>query len=781
MSSCIPRRGAPCSLLVFAWLWFAAAAHPEEAFPVSGTVRDAAGRPLAGAVISVAGSAATTYVDATGAFRLLLPAGEHTLRVSQPGYEAVTRRLRVSSDLTGVDFSLALLYRHTEEVVVRAIRADAEVPVTKKDIDREEIERLNYGQEMPFLLKETPSVTQYSETGNGAGYSYLYLRGIQQTRVNMTLDGVPLNDGEDSAVYFVDFGNFAGSLESIQIQRGVGTSTVGAASYAGSINFASVDLRESRELAAEVGAGSFGTDRASLGYQTGNLGPLAFYARGSYQKTDGFREHSGVIQRSLFFGGSRHDERSFFKVSGFSGHENIHQAFLATDQDTLARDLRFNPLSPADTDHFGEDLVQAQYTRFLSPSSSLALQGYYVGAYGAYRLWDDEVARRTLLEYGLDWRFLGAMMTFHHTQGRVTFDAGVHANDFASHHTQDVVGGSPVYTNHGYKNEANAFAKLGYAWGRWRLYGDAQVRWARFRYQGDIGLGSVDWTFFNPKLGARFDATPNLGLYASVGRTTREPTRGDMLLGEDNATVFHDLRAVQPERVVDFEAGAEYRRPGLAVQANVYDMEFRNEIALTGELSEIGLPLRRNVDRSHRRGLEWDVTWRPWPQVRLTHSANLSRNGIRTWNQFYDVYDASGTLVGSEPRVYHDVDPLLTPPFVANLGLDWTPTQALSLGVAGRYVAKSYLDNTHNEALSAPRFFDLDATLLVNLGRWIRTGQPRLRVRVNNVLNDHRIYLSGYSYLYLTRDAVGGESLGGTPYYYPLATRSVLVALDLKL
>jgi outer membrane receptor for ferrienterochelin and colicin len=131
--------------------------------------------------------------------------------------------------------------------------------------------------------------------------------------------------------------------------------------------------------------------------------------------------------------------------------------------------------------------------------------------------------------------------------------------------------------------------------------------------------------------------------------------------------------------------------------------------------------------------------------------------------------------------VYRDVEPLLTPPFVANLGLDWTPTPALGLGVAGRYVAKSYLDNTQNGSLSTPRFFDLDATLIVNLGRWIRTGQPHLRVRVNNVLDNHRIYLSGYSYLYLTRDAQGGESLGGTPYYYPLATRSVIVALDLKL
>jgi iron complex outermembrane receptor protein len=187
------------------------------------------------------------------------------------------------------------------------------------------------------------------------------------------------------------------------------------------------------------------------------------------------------------------------------------------------------------------------------------------------------------------------------------------------------------------------------------------------------------------------------------------------------------------------------------------------------------------VDRSHRRGLELDLKWQPWPQLRLTQTTNLSRNGIRTWNQFYDVYDPSGNIVGSEPRVYHDVDPLLTPRVLANLGAEWTPGSALSLGASGRYVSKSYLDNTQNESFTTPSFFDLDATLVVKLGKWIRTGQPRLRVQLNNVLNAHRLYASGYSYLFLTQDGVGGETLGGTNYFYPLATRSLFVGLDLKL
>jgi iron complex outermembrane recepter protein len=754
----------------------------HEDFTVSGTVQDAGGAPLAGITVTVDGGSSSAATDASGAFRLLVPAGTHTLRASHPGYADLQRRVEVTRDLVDLDLRLGPVYRLSEHVVVQAIRADTKAPVTKKDIDRSEIDREYRGQEMPALLEHTPSITQYSDTGSGAGYNYLYLRGIQQTRINMTLDGVPLSEPEDSALYFVDFGDFASNVQSLQIQRGVGTSTVGAASYGGSINFASVDLQDRRQLLGTLGVGSFDSSRGSLAFQSGRVGPgLAFYGRASYQGTDGFRDHSGVIQRSLFYGATRQGDRSFFKVFGFSGREKTQLAFLAVDPDTLAQDLRANPMDPAERDRFGQDFLQAQFTRALGSSSSLAVQGYYNGAGGWYRLWDDETARNALLQYELDWHFAGGLVTFNHASGRSRLTAGTHFNAFSSDHGQRETGAaSRNYTNHGHKNEANAFAKLGYDPGRFHLYADAQLRWARFRYEGDVDLGSVDWTFFNPKLGVRYDLTPRVGLYASLGRTTREPTRSDLLLGEDNATVNHDLRAVRPERVVDFEAGTEYRSPTVSLKANVYAMEFKDEIALTGELSEIGLPLRRNVDRSHRRGIELDAEWRAFPSLRLHGNANLSRNCIRSWTQFYDVYDETGNFLPSVSLEDRDVNPLLTPALVANLGADWTPVKGVSLSASGRYVAKAYLDNTKDEATTTPSYCDLGTVVSLDLGRIIKVGQPRLRVQVTNVLDNHRIFASGYSYLYFTRAAGGALTLTGTPYYYPLATRAMFVGLDLK-
>lgn len=746
---------------------------PLLAAELTGTVRSG-GKPVADAVVSAGTLLSRT--DAAGGFRLAVPDGKAvTLVITHDGHQTLTLQ---ADPARPVEIDLPVAARFAKDIVVQAVRADAETPVTKTDVPREELERRSRGQEMPALLEVVPSLTQYSETGNGAGYNYFYLRGIQQSRVNMTFDGVPLAEPEDSSLYFVDFGDFASSVESVQVQRGVGTSTVGAASFAGSVNFASLDLSDTREVSARLGLGSFGTRRASVGLQSGLVGPgLAFYGRATYQTTDGFRDRSGVDQRSVFAGMTYRDDDSFLKVFGFMGKERTQLAFYAVEKDVLENDLTNNPLSPEEKDDFGQYFLQAQYTRSLDPRTSVALQAYYNAAGGFYRLWDGP-EKTSLLQYGLDWHFFGGSLTFKRNGEHLGITAGAHWNDYTSAHRRDVVGGGRDYENNGFKNEANGFVKLSWDQGPWRLYGDAQLRWSRFRYQGTVPLGSASWTFFNPKLGVRYAVSPTVALYASVGRTTREPARGDMLLGEDNATSTRDLYAVDPEKVTDVELGLEWKRPGLTLNANVYAMEFRDEIALTGELSDVGLPLRRNVDRSYRRGLELDAAWHPIAPLQLRASANLSRSRIREWTQFYDVYGADGSYVTSTGAVFRDVKPLLTPPLVANLLADVAVTREVSAGVAGRYVASAFLDNTNTAGLETPDFFRLDASVALDLSRLFPVGRPRLKVQAENLL-DRRIYASGYSYVFETLDGAGNGSLGGIPYYYPQASRNVTVTLDL--
>ena len=773
--------------------WTQASARPEagrgatapgaqEQHAVSGTVLSTSGAPVAGARVSAAAGLPEAFTDEQGRYVLRLPAGDHVLRVTHPSFEPVTRAVHVGPALGSLEIRLEpLAYRFEENVVVRAVRAEPTAPMTTVNLPRTEIEQRNFGQEVPFLLKEQPSLTQYADAGSGTGYSYLTLRGIQQTRLNMTLDGVPLNEPEDSAVYFSNYADLAASIDSVQIQRGVGTSSVGAASYGGSINFASVDPAAEPGIAAEAVGGSFGTRRAALTLNSGTIGPnLALYARAAYRDSDGYRDRSGAKQRGLFLGASRRDERSFLKVFGFVGQSRHQLAFYAVEKDVLERDRRFNPQAPDERDRFTQGLAHVQYTRYLSGSTSVAGQAYYQRAGGWYRIFGGGEAN-PLYEYGLDWHYGGGTVSVQHVRGAARLTAGAHAYTYRSRHTRDVVRGGREYLNHGDKENADAFAKLTWTLGAASVYGDLQARHVRFGYRGDLDIGSTSWTFFNPKAGVRVALGPSVEAYASVGRMTREPTRADLFAGQDNPTVVYDLRGVRPERVTDVEAGVSLRRERLSASANVYFMEFRNEIALTGELSEIGLPLRRNVPRSHRRGVEVEVEWRPIPQARLSSAASVSHDRIDEWTQFYDVYDEDGAWGGSVPKTVRRVRPLLTPPVVLNQRVEVNPAPGLLVAASGRWVARSWLDNTNTGDLRTPAWFGLDLSATLSLSRWVRAGQPRLRLHVENALNNRDIYPSGYSYLYLVRDRSQAELSFGVPYFYPQATRSVFLGIDVTL
>ena len=669
--------------------------------------------------------------------------------------------------------------RKSENVVVQAIRGDEAAPVTKSDLDQPALAAKSWGQEMPVLLGDTPSVTQYSETGSGQGYAYFTLRGMAPTRVNMTFDGVPLNEPEDSAVYTADFGNLSRNLASVEVQRGVGTSTFGAAAYAGSINFESLDASRTPGLAVSLTAGSFGTAQASVNWDSGTFGGgWRLSLRPSFQTTDGFREHSGVKQDSLYFTAVREFSSSSLRIAGFVGEERIQQSFYAVEPDILEQNLAYNPMSPDEKDHFHEFLVSVQWTAAAGDDATFSLQPYVVGAGGWYRLYADP-EQTNLQEYGLSWLFGGGIATYTKKLGAFHFSAGAHAYGYKSTHTLDDGDGSRLYTNHGTKSEISGFTKLIGDLGAWHPFLDAQVRYVRFGYEGSVGSTSTTWTFFNPKVGVRLDLSPESSAYLSVGRTEREPARTDLLYGADDAPVLPDLTAVKPESVWDFELGAQWKTKTLALRLNLYDMEFRDEIAATGELSPVGYPLRRNVDKSYRRGIELDGSWQALDALRVSAAMNLSRNRISTWTQFYDVYDASGDYAGSTSRTYHDVEPVATPPFIGTLGVETTAIHGLTIGATGRYVAASWLDNTNLEGIEAPRTFQLDAMLAVDLARWVPAGKPRLKVQVNNVLNNKRLWPRGYSYLWVDRAASGAETISGIPYYYPLATTSAYVSLDL--
>ena len=744
--------------------------------PLEGVVVDRSGAPVEGASVAVKGEVgAVTAVD--GTFSLTLEPGEWEIEVSHPAFRTLRHSLTVVSAVSGVRIELAPAMSVSESITVTGVRAGDEVPVTARNMDREEIEELSFGQDVPQLLQNTPSVTWYSDSGIGSNYSYLSLRGIQQTRLSMTFDGAPLNDPAESAVYFNNFQDFTSAVDSIQVQRGVGTSSVGAPAYGGSVNFASAGFSPAPGGDARITLGSYETIRASAGFQSGLfLDRFNVSGRASFSRTDGYRDSSGSEHFTFFLNAGWQGEKSTLKLVSFSGQEESQLAYLAVDPQTLAENPRFNPLGEEDRDSFGQDFVQLQYTRELGTATALTASLYYNGADGWFQLWDDPVAQANLLRFGIDQSFVGSMVTVTTGTERFTGTFGAHYTDFEGDHTLHIAD-ERLYLNTGFKKIANAFAKAEYWVGPWLLFGDLQLRWAEFEYEGNVDLGSIDWTFFDPKVGARRVLTPSLSLYASLGQAQREPTRMDLLLGEDDATIPHDLESVRPERVVDLELGVNYNTQRVALQANLFWMDFDDEIALSGELSAIGLPLRRNVDESYRRGVELDLRWIVAPHWTLTNSTTLSRNRIQEWTQFYDVYDFSGAWIDTEAVAHHDVPPLLTPEVVINQGVEWE-SGSWAAAAVGRYIAESHLDNTGSDDFMAPSYFNLDLRASLVLHKWRAVGRPKITLHLNNALDDDRQYPSGYSYQYFTRGPGGGQELDGIPYYYPLASRNFVVTMD---
>jgi iron complex outermembrane receptor protein len=716
---------------------------------VRGEVRDAVtGEPLSGVAVASTNARGGTVTDGAGRFTLELAAPAR-VRFARTGYQAV--EYDISRD-TSLIVQLEPAAPSLERVTITALRGDAGAPIPQRTMEREELERRYVGQDVPLLLTGQPSITSYADAGAFSNYTYLRLRGIDHTRVNITLDGIPLNDPEDQFVYFSNFPDFGNSLESVQIQRGVGTSSYGTAASAGAINFQSVPLANSeRGGEVQLGRGSFGTTRGSGEWMTGRFADrFAGYVRASAHRTEGYRHHSGNTAQSYFANGAYFGARDIVKVTAFGGRSRNELSYLAASLADIERDPRTNPLGEDERDDFQAHFASASWTRALGEMAAVQGIVYTLTQFGDY---DVRIAP-DMYNFRLSSRVTGALATWSAQRGALDLDAGVHANTYHRHHSLAIRPelDALVYRNTGRKREQSAFTKAALSLGDVTLYGDLQLRHPEFEYvpdrQSGITGSSIAWTFLNPKVGITWELARGATLYASYGSNGREPTRNDMFAGFDNVDTTNidfvgPLSRVRPERVYDAEAGVRWRTPSLSANLNLFDMRFRNEITPVGALSYIGLPLRKNVRKSSRRGVEADVTWRPLSSIATSLNATLSRNRI---DEYTD--DATGAT-------YRDVEPLLTPKVLINHAVDWQVMHELSASVSGRYVGRSFLANTGDAAFITPSAHLLDAGVA-----WGR-ARHEVSLHVMNVGNA-RFYASGYTD-------------GTTPYYFVSAPRAIFV------
>lgn len=671
-------------------------------------------------------------------------------------------------DSTAADSARASRVHRLESVQVTAVRGGAPA-ISAKTITAAEIGRHYFGQEMPILLQASPGITSYAESGSGSNYSYMRMRGMDQTRINITLDGIPLNEPEDEGLYFSNFPDFANSIASVQVQRGVGSSTHGVASYAGSVNFESVPVASvSRGGEVQLTRGSYNTSRVSGEYQSGlTKSGFAGYLRGSAQTTDGYRYNSGNRSNSWFASGGWFGTNDVIKATLLAGLSSNEQAYLASPRSVLRTTPRDNPYGNAGTDavddRFHQDLASLSWTHALSTSASVATTAYGFDAGGWYDVpWGGDV-----YNYDLHSRWGGILSALEWKGESNSASLGIHASRYAREHwmytkpdlsTRD-------YDNTGYKGEQSAFAKGSVVRGRTTLFGDLQMRLAQFRYRPTANSGvspaSVKWSFFNPKAGASVRVASSLTGYASVGMNGREPTRADMFAGADDldsttAREVLPLTRVHPESARDVETGIVWQRPTVWLQANLFLMQFRNEIAPIGEINEIGYVLHKNVAHSVRRGAEGDLTWRLSPRLTAVATASLTDARIREYRD-----DATG-------EVFHNTTALLTPKFVSGQGIRSDLASWLSLDLDGRYTSRMMETNTNDARFVVPASWYADA------GVTVRVARQSVLVAVRNLL-DQRVYTSGYP------GAVPNspDPTAMEPYYYMLAPRNLTVSARL--
>ena len=674
----------------------------------------------------------------------------------------------------------------TRSVVVSSTRTTNETPVTKTVIDSVTIARAMAGQDAEFLLERTsPSIVAYSESGTGVSNNGLFrLRGIDQTRVNITLNGAPLNDMIDQGVFFYNITDLLNGMKSVQIQRGVGITGNGTASFAGSVSIESplpLSIRPAARL--QLTTGSYGFLRGSAEASTGAILPgLSASVKLSSLSSDGYRYNTGTTGNSGMVGLSYIQGSNMFRLLAVGGRTQNQLGYLPVPKNMADIDPRTNLDDSTDHEDFGQYLLQAEWTHVLTQQAAFSVMTYAGGAGGDYFAgFRDTTGMLTQINYPLKNRNYGLLgnLSIDEMANGLDLDFGIHAYTFNRRNWETVSPEStqPYYADTTTKHELSAFAKAMWTLGEEtdyphaRLQFEVQNRYVAMRFSPDgaaQALGTTipirTWNFVNAKAGVSWVVSPEQNLYASVGRTGREPTRFDFLGGtqitEANISSLVGPTAVQPEYVLDFEAGWNVHTPlfgdtdELTLCLNGFYMDFTNEIAPVGQyIEQYFVQLRTNVASSKRYGIETDLRYAANKHFVVHGSLTLMTSNVDK------VYLATADTTVT------NVAAVLTPSVISTLQAEWSPLSWLAISAGLRTVSSSFLELTNNSSLM------LNGFALFNTALQLNYNQFSVRLTVNN-LTDVRYFTNGGV------DYTGGIAV---PAVFMQAGRNVWVMFDASL
>ncbi|MGZ3874488.1 MAG: TonB-dependent receptor [Mucilaginibacter sp.] len=774
---------------------------------VSGKITDQqTGEALPGATISIANPAISAIADVNGKYRLGdLKSGNYTLKISFIGYQTVVKNLLLNADAVN-NFSLSRGTLFTEEVTVSATRATENSPTAFTNLNKKEIDRNNAGRGFEYLLEQTPSTVVTSNAGAGVGYTSIRIRGSDATRTNVTLNGIPLNDAEDQGVYFVDLPDLASSVDNIQVQRGVGTSTNGAGAFGASINIQTTTRRDSAYAELNNSAGSYGTLKNTVGFGTGLLGDhFSFDGRLSRMRSDGYIDRASSDLKSFFLSGAYYGDKSVLRLNVFSGYEKTYQAWDGVPEDSVkSGNRRYNELGYINSsnsyyknqiDNYTQNYYQLLYDRQLSSKLSFSGALHYTRGYGYYEEYRNA---DSLKNYGVTpvaiggipvaatdlvrrlWLandFHGLTYNLHYkpTDGLGLILGGAYNEYKGAHYnniewTQESTNIPPDYQysrNDAKKTDFNIFTRAEYRTGKVLLYGDLQYRHINYSFLGfDESLNNVQQqvglNFFNPKAGITYQLNANSNIYASIAVGNHEPNRSDFI----NSSPQSRPKA---ENLKDLELGYRVTETNFSGSINGFYMLYKNQLVLTGSLDDVGEAIRTNIKDSYRAGIEANARVKIAPQLSWLLNATLSTNKVKNFTQYLQNYD-TGTL---DATSYKKTDIAYSPDFTGASTISYRPLKNAEIAFISKYVSRQYLDNTSTQSRSLDAYFVNDVRLNYNF-RIKGIKNIGLGLLVNNIFSK-KYQSDGATY----PDIEGGRVVNYN-YFFPQAPVNFLASLNLR-
>ncbi|MDX1591068.1 MAG: TonB-dependent receptor [Balneolaceae bacterium] len=788
------------------------------------------GEPLAGATILESGTSNGTSSNADGYFTLSVGSNTDSLRISYIGFRNKTISIR------NADLDEILLIRLDPETVlsgevfVSALRVDDSTPIAYHNVNREEIENRNLGQDIPYLINNAPSVVPTSDAGAGIGYTGIRIRGVDPGRINVTINGIPLNDSESHGVFWVNLPDLASSTQNIQIQRGVGTSTQGAGAFGATLNLQTALLKQAPYGQITTGVGSYGTRKANVQLGSGRMANgWQIEGRLSKIESDGYIDRASSDLRSFYLSAARNGKRSLLKADVFSGKEVTYQAWngvpepiLENDADQLESYISNLFLSSEDAQHWRNNLGNRRFNEFRYENQVDNYQQDHYQLHYSFMHTDSWISQASLhYTYGrgyfeqfrqnddLDTYGIGPVIIGgetvtesdlvrrrwldNHFYGFVAstnieraeewnFTLGGGYNEYDGDHFGEVIwarfaGSSDpddrYYDNNGFKTDFNTYAKINYYFSpEINVYGDLQYRAVTYRF---VGLRVDDQTGDVVNVGQRDRITflnPKAGFVYRMADGHRAFASVSVGGKEPTRRDYVDTSIESrpdPERLFDYELGYNGTFNRFSAAVNLYYMKYKDQLILTGAVNDVGGYVRENVPDSYRSGIELQAGIRISPEFRWDGNLTLSRNKIDEYVRFLDDFDQGG----QQSEIYRDVDIAFSPSVISGSMLTYS-IGSFQAEWSSQYVSRQYLDNTQNNNRSIDPYWVNDVRFNYSFSRIPFLSQLNASLQVNNLF-DRKYVSNGYTFGWIA----GGEEQYFN-YYYPQAGRNVLFNLELK-